>query len=93
MQCFDGDGYDAFMGLRYVDVKSPDGSPGARARRMPSEDQSLLAQLDGFFGPRYTAFVVVLALALVLLLALAAYAQGAAGSARARVSGCSGSTR
>lgn len=43
---------------------------------MKSEDQSLLAQLEGFLGRRYTAFIVVLALALALLLALAAYAQG-----------------
>jgi hypothetical protein len=78
-QSFGDDGYDAFMGLRYVDVKSPDGSPGARAGRMKSEDQSLLAQLDSFLGPRYTAFVVVLGLALVLLLALAAYAHGGSG--------------
>jgi hypothetical protein len=62
------------MGLRHVDVKSPDGSPGA-AGRTSSEDQSLLAQLDSFLGARYTAFVVVLALALSLLLALAAYAH------------------
>ena len=67
------------MGLRCVDVKSPDGSAGARAGGMQSEDRSLLARLDGFFGPRYTAFVVVLALALVLLLALAAYAQAGSG--------------
>jgi hypothetical protein len=71
---FMGDGYDAVMGLRHVDVKSPDGSPGA-AGRTSSEDQSLLAQLDSFLGARYTAFVVVLALALSLLLALAAYAH------------------
>ena len=67
------------MELRDVDVKSPDGSPGARARRTPSEDQSLLAQLDSFLGPRYAAFIVVLALALFLLLALAAYAHGGSG--------------
>jgi hypothetical protein len=72
---FRGDGYDAVMGLRHVDVKSPDGSPGACAGRTPSEDQALLAQLYGFLGARYTAFVVVLALALALLLALAAYAD------------------
>ena len=64
------------MGLRDVDLKSPDGCAAARDARTPSEDQSLLAELDSFLGPRYTAFVVVLALALALLLALAAYAQG-----------------
>jgi len=74
-----GDGYDAFMGLRYVDVKSPDGFPGARAGRVKSEDQSLLAQLESFLGFRYTAFIVVLALGLALLLALAAYAHGGSG--------------
>jgi hypothetical protein len=63
------------MGLRHVDVKSPDGSAGAGAERTPSEDHSLLAQLDSLLGARYTAFVVVLALALALLLALAAYAH------------------
>ena len=46
---------------------------------MKSEDRSLLAQLAGFLGPRYIAFIVVLAVALVLLLALAAYAQGGSG--------------
>ena len=65
------------MGLRDVDVKSLDGTPGARAGRMKSEDKSLLAQLESFLGPRYLPFIVVLALALALLLALAAYAQGA----------------
>ena len=67
------------MGLRHVDVKPPDGPLGARARQTPSEDQSLLAQLESFLGPRYMAFVVVVALALALLLALAAYAQGGRG--------------
>ena len=67
------------MESRHVDVKSPEESPGARAGRTPSEDQSLLAQLNSFLGPRYTAFVVVLALALALLLALAAYARGGSG--------------
>jgi hypothetical protein len=76
---FGGDGYDAFMGWRYVDVKSPDGFAGARAERMKSEDRSLLAQLDSFLGPRYIPFVVALALALALLFALAAYAHGGIG--------------
>jgi uncharacterized membrane protein len=67
------------MGSRDVDVKSPDGLAGALARRTPAEDESLLAQLESFFGPLYTAFVVVLALALALLLALAAYAHGGSG--------------
>jgi hypothetical protein len=42
-----------------------------------SEDQSLLAQLDSFLGPRYAAFIVFVALALALLLALAVSAHGA----------------
>ena len=66
------------MGLRYVDVKSPEGSRAA-TERMKSEDQSLLARLESFLGPRYTAFIVALALALALLLALAAYAHSASG--------------
>jgi len=64
------------MGLRHVDVKSPDASPGAPEGRTRSEDQSLLAQLDSSLGPRYRAFVVAVAVALAALLALAAYAQG-----------------
>jgi hypothetical protein len=44
---------------------------------MDSKNQSLLGQLETFFGPRYAWFVAVLALVLALLLALAAYAQGA----------------
>ena len=64
------------MGSRDVDVKSPDGLPSALAPRTPSVDESLVARLESFLGPRYIAFVVVLALALALLLALAAYAQG-----------------
>jgi hypothetical protein len=67
----DGDGQDAFMRLRHVDVKSLGRSPEAPAVRTPS-GESLLAQLESFLSPRYTAFVVALA----LLLALAAYAQG-----------------
>jgi len=67
------------MGSRDVDVKSPDGPPDLRARRTPFEHQSLLAQLDSVLGPRYTAFVVVVAVTLALLLALAAYAQGGSG--------------
>jgi len=67
------------MGLRDVEMGSPDGPPSACARRTPSEDQSLLAQLDSALGPRYTAFVAAVALALALLLALAAYAQGGSG--------------
>ena len=67
------------MGLRHVDVKSPAGPPDARERQTPSEDQSLLAQLESFLAPRYMAFVLVLALALALLLTLAAYAHGGSG--------------
>jgi len=65
------------MGLRHVDVKSPDASLGEPGEGTRSEDPSLLAQLHSSLGPRYPAFVVVLALALAALLALAAYAQGA----------------
>ena len=67
------------MRLRHVDVKSPDGSTGARAATTRSEDTSLLAQLERNLGPRYVAFIVVLALALVLLLAAAVYAHGGIG--------------
>jgi hypothetical protein len=73
-----GHGYDAFMELRCVDVTSPDG-PGAAIEQTKSEDQSLLAQLESLLGPRYTAFIVVLALALALPLALAASAHGLRG--------------
>src|SRR4051794_15666533 len=65
------------MGLRHVDVKSPDASPSSREGGTRSKDPSLLAQLHSSLGPRYPAFVVALALALAALLALAAYAQGA----------------
>ena len=67
------------MRLRHVDVKSHDGSTGARAATTRSEDTSLLAQLERNLGPRYVAFIVVLALALVLLLAAAVYAHGGIG--------------
>src|SRR5450755_2137866 len=67
------------MGSGDVDVKSPDGPASALAPQTPSEDESLLAQLESFLGPRYIAFVVVLALALALLLALAVYAGGESG--------------
>jgi len=67
------------MELRYVDVKSHDGSPVSRGGRTKSEDRSLLAQLDSFLGPRYIAFTIALALALALLFALAAYAQRGSG--------------
>ena len=46
---------------------------------MKSEDQSLLGRLEGFLGPRYAWFSLVVALGLILLLALAAYAEGANG--------------
>ena len=78
-QSFSGDGYDAFMELRYVDVKSPDGSAVGRAGRTNSEDQALLARLERFLGPRYIPCVIVLAVALALLLVLAAYAQSGSG--------------
>ena len=74
-QCSAGDGYDPLMELRCVDVEPPDASPVASAAETKSEGRSLLAQLDAFLGPRYIAFVVVLAVAMALLLALAAYAQ------------------
>jgi hypothetical protein len=78
-QRFDADGYDPFMRSRNVDVESPDGLSGTLAPRTPSEDESLLAQLETFLGPRYLVFVVVLALALALLLALAVYGGGESG--------------
>lgn len=71
-----GEGYDASMGSRHVAVKSPGGPAGERARRTPPDQESLLARLEIFLGPRYFPFVVVLALALALLLALAAYGSG-----------------
>ncbi len=49
------------------------GATDAAAR---SEGQSLLAELDDVLGPRYPAFVVLVAVALFLLLALAAHATG-----------------
>lgn len=58
-----------------VDVETP-GKPPPRARPGTSGDQSLLAQLHAALGPRYTAFVIVIAIVLALLLALAASAQG-----------------
>lgn len=64
--------------MLHVEVKSPDDA-SPRARRTPSEDQSLLAQLHSLLGPRYTAFVVAIAVVLALLLALAAYAQAGRG--------------
>jgi len=67
------------MKLRAVAVESPDGSLGASAGRTDADHQSLLARLEGFLGPRYGAFVVVVAVALLLLLASAAYAQTGSG--------------
>jgi len=65
------------MGLRHVDVTSPEASCDAAEGRTRSEEPSLLAQLHSSLGPRYPAFVLAVALALAALLALAAYAQGA----------------
>ena len=64
--------------MLHVQVKSPD-IPPPRARRTPSEDQSLLAQLHSLLGTRYAAFVVAIAVVLALLLALAEYAQAGRG--------------
>ena len=61
-----------------IDATSPDGADAADGRAA-SDDRSLLAQLESTLGPRYGAFVAVVALALVLLLALAAYAQDGSG--------------
>jgi hypothetical protein len=66
-------------GLRRVDVKSPDGTPGAGAARTPADDPSLLARLQTVLGPRYGAFVIGVAVALAGLLALAAQAQAESG--------------
>lgn len=43
---------------------------------MPFNGESFLARLNGSFGPRYTAFVVLLAILLSVPLALAAYLYG-----------------
>ena len=68
------------MGLRHVDVRSPDDVATAHARRTPSEDESLLARLERGLGPLYSAFVVVVALALALLPALAASTDESGGA-------------
>ena len=60
-------------------MTSPAVPAGVLARRTTSEDESLLARLEDFLGPRYIAFVVALALVLTLLLVLAAYAHGGSG--------------
>ena len=67
------------MELRHVDVTTPDDVSSAGARPTPAQDESLLGRLERFLGPRYGAFVVVLALALALLLALAAATHDAGG--------------
>ena len=67
------------MDLRCVDGKSPDDSAVATAGPAKSGNQSLLARLERFLGPRYFPCVFVLALALALLLVLAAYAQSGSG--------------
>ncbi|CAN5345325.1 hypothetical protein BH11PSE9_BH11PSE9_21190 [soil metagenome] len=64
------------MGWRDIEVKSQGSFPERATAQMPREGQSLLARLDSFLGPRYTAFVVFLAVLLGVLLALAAYLDG-----------------
>jgi hypothetical protein len=61
------------MALRDIEMKSPSGFPDAPAARMALEGESLLARLDRVLGPRYPAFVVLLAILLGVPLALAWY--------------------
>jgi hypothetical protein len=61
------------MALLDIKTKSPGGFPEAPAARMSLEGESLLARLDRVLGPRYPAFVVLLALLLGVPLALAWY--------------------
>ncbi len=64
------------MGWRDIEVKSQGSFPEPATAQMPREGQSLLARLDSFLGPRYTAFVVFIAVLLGVLLALAGYLDG-----------------
>lgn len=64
------------MELRDVDVKSQGSFPEAAAARRPLNGESLLARLSSSLGPRYTAFVVLLAILLSVPLALAEYGYG-----------------
>jgi hypothetical protein len=62
--------------MRDVEVKSQGSFPEPPAAQTPLEGLSLLARLDRFFGPLYTAFVVSVAVLLGVLLALAGYVDG-----------------
>src|SRR5258706_7640483 len=62
--------------MRDVEVKSQGSFPQPPTAQMPLKGMSLLARLDSFLGPRYTAFVVSLAILLGVLLALAGYVDG-----------------
>ena len=62
--------------MRNVDGKLQGSFPELATTRMPAEGRSLFARLDSFLGPRYAAFVVLLAGLLGLLLALAWYVDG-----------------
>jgi hypothetical protein len=64
------------MGSREANVKSQGIFPEAPAAPMPLDGESLLARLKSSLGPRYTAFVVLVAILLGIPLALAAYAYG-----------------
>jgi hypothetical protein len=64
------------MGLPDFNVKSQGCFPAAAAQRMPLDGESLLARLNSSLGPRYTAFVVLLAILLSVPPALAAYGYG-----------------
>jgi hypothetical protein len=64
------------MELRDVNMKSQGSFPEDPPVRKPLNGESLLARLTSSLGPRYTAFVVLLAILLSAPLALAAYEYG-----------------
>ena len=64
------------MELRDVNMKSQGSFPDALTARAPLNGESLLARLTSSLGPRYTAFVVLLAILLSAPLAMAAYEYG-----------------
>jgi hypothetical protein len=66
------------MGMRDVNVRSQGSLPAAPTVRMPRDGESFLARLNSSLGPRYTAFVVLLAILLSVPLGLAVYVHGEA---------------